>query len=336
MKKIIVLIVLINLFVVACRNNEAQPIPTVAVAAEIGEGSNAGQEGVPNEGTESSAGNTEPVVEADTAVPPTPTPSAPLAATVNGSPLFLADYEAELARYEKGQAELGIETPDPNYRQIVLDALIERMLIEQAAQEQGITVSEEMVDEQMNQLRTTAGETGNFDAWLEANHWTEEEFRQEIASGMVIEQMVALITANVPSAVEQVRARMIQLDDPTLANTVLTQARNGDDFAFLAQQHSLDSTTSQDGGDIGFFAQGSLLVPEIETAAFALANPGDVSDVISVANADGTTTYYVVQLVERDPQRPLPANMQYLLYEEAFQNWVTGLWQNSTVERLVQ
>ena len=333
MKKIIVLIILINLFVVACNNNEDQAIPTVAVAAEIGEG---GDAGVGNEGVESTEGNAQPVVEADTAVPPTPTQSAPLAATVNGSPIFLADYEAELARYEKGQAELGIETPDPNYRQIVLDALIERMLIEQAAQEQGITVSPEMVDEQLNQLRTTAGEAGNFDAWLEANHWTEEEFRQEIASGMVIEQMVALITANVPSAVEQVRARMIQLNDATVASTVLTQARNGDDFAFLAQQHSLDNTTAQDGGDIGFFAQGSLLVPEIETAAFALTNPGDVSEVITVANADGTTTYYLVQLVERDPQRPLPANMQYLLYEEAFQNWVAGLWQNATVERLVQ
>ncbi len=331
MKKFVLLFILLNLLVVSCNNSDDTPIPTLAAAAEIQQ-----IDDTNNVNTDSGA-SSEPVVEAaDTAVAATATPAEPMAAVVNGQPILLADYEAELARYEKGQAELGIETPDPNYRQIVLDALIEKSLIEQAAQEQGIIVSDEMVEEQLAQLRTTAGETGNFDAWLEANHWTEDEFRKEIASGMVIEQMVALITANVPSTAEQIRARMIQVNDLDLANTLLTQARNGDDFAFLAQQHSLDTTTAQDGGDIGFFAQGSLLVPEIETAAFALVNPGDISDVITVTNADGATTYYLVQLVERDPQRPLPANMQYLLYEEAFQNWVSGLWQNATIERVVQ
>ena len=129
---------------------------------------------------------------------------------------------------------------------------------------------------------------------------------------------------------------MIQLDDPTLADTLLAQIRNGDDFVFLAQQHSVDEMTASDGGDLSFFAKGSLLVPEIENAAFALINPGDVSEVVSVANDDGTTTYYLVQLVERDPQRPLPANMQYLLYEEAFQSWISGLRQNATIEQLTQ
>lgn len=331
MKKTYLLILFLTLFLVAC-NNEDTSIPTVASVAEFA--GNNGDTAVSNP-TENTETNSEPMAE-DTAVPPTATPSEPLAAMVNGQPLFLVDYEAELARYEKGQAELGIETPDPNYQQIVLDALIEKMLIEQAAQEQGIVVSDEMVNEQLNQLRTTAGETGNFDAWLEANHWTEEEFRKEIASGMVIEQMVALITTNVPSTVEQVRARMIQLDDPNEASTLLTQIRNGDDFATLAQQYSLDEMTASEGGDLSFFAQGSLFVPEIEVAAFALANSGDVSEVLSVANDDGTTTYYLVQLVERDPQRPLPANMQYLLYEEAFQNWISSLRQNATVEQMIQ
>ena len=197
MKKLSFLILIFAMTLVACNNNDDALIPTLAPTAELENLNNDTAVSSPEENVETNSDS----VAADTAVPPTATPSEPLAALVNGQPLFLVDYEAELARYEKGQAELGIETPDPNYQQIVLDALIEKMLIEQAAQEQGIVVSDEMVDEQLNQLRTTAGETGNFDAWLEANHWTEAEFRKEIASGMVIEQMVALITANVPSTV---------------------------------------------------------------------------------------------------------------------------------------
>ena len=329
MKKITLFFLITTLLLAACNNSDEQ-IPTVASVAELANGQT--DAAVTTDTTQTSPETT----LSDTAVPATATPSEPMAATVNGQPVFLADYELELARYEQGQAELGIETPDPGYKQIVLDALIEKTLIQQAAAEQGVTVTPEMVEQQLSQLRAEAGETGNFAAWLEANHWTEEEFREEIASGMVIQQMVALVTAGVPTTVEQVRANVIQVNDLELANTLLAQIRNGDDFGFLATQNSIDSFTAPEGGDLGFFAQGSLLVPEVESAAFALPNVGDVSDVVTVTNADGSATYYIVQLTERDPQRPLPADMQVTLYEEAFQRWLAELWQNATVERIVQ
>ena len=332
MKKTTLLIFILVLVLVACSNEEDQPIPTLAPVAEISDTTN--ETAVSN--PDNTQTNPETVVEADTVVPPTATPSEPLAATVNGQPIFLADYEQELARYERGQAEVGNDALDPRYGQIVLDALIEKALIEQAAAEQGIVITPEMVDQEIARLRQEAGEPGNFEAWLEANYWTEEEFRQQLPADMAISQMVAIVTANVPSVAEQVQARIIQLNDPDLANTLLTQIRNGDDFAFLAQQHSLHTVSAQEGGDLGFFAQGSLLVPEVEAAAFALPNPGDVSEVVPVTNADGTTTYYLVQLVERDPQRPLPAEMQVPLLEDTFQRWITGLWQNATVEKMVQ
>jgi len=132
-----------------------------------------------------------------------------------------------------------------------------------------------------------------------------------------------------------VRARYLQVDDPALAETLLAQIQNGDDFALLAQQYSLDTAAGSAGGDLGFFARGSLLVPAVEEAAFALQNPGDVSDVISVTGNDGQTTYYIVQLVERDEQRPLPPDLQYAAWEQAFQQWLEQLWQKAAIERFV-
>ncbi len=332
MKKTFLFILILAIFLVACGGDDEQQIPTLVPVAEVG----GTDTDTAVSDSESVAMTPETIVqEEETAVSSTATPSEPLAALVNGQAITIAVYEQELARYEKGQAELGIETPEDNYQQIVLDALIEKLLITQAAEEQGIVVTPEMVEQQMMELRAVAGEAGNFEAWLEANNWTEEEFRTEIASGMLIEQMVALVTADVSATVEQVRARIIQLDDSNLANTLLTQINNGDGFAFLAQQYSLDAVTASEGGDLGFFAQGTLLVPEIGAAAFALPNPNDVSGVVSVVNENGSTTYYLVQLVERDPQRPLPADMQYLLYEETFQRWIDGLWQSATVERMI-
>lgn len=319
-----IFLILFGLFLLAaCGEEKATPtlVPTASVAEAAGS---------------TAVINTPDEPATPTPIPATPTPTEPLAALVNGQPLFLADFEQELARYEQAQAELGTAvSPQENYQQIVLDALIERMLIQQAAAAEGITVSPETVEQRLADVQQAAGDDAAFAAWLEANRWTEETFREEVAAGLVSEQMVARVTAGVPTAVEQVHARYIQVDDPALADTLLGQVQNGDDFSFLAQQYSLDTASGSEGGDLGFFARGSLLVPEVEDAAFALQNPGDTSPVVAVTGADGQTTYYLVQLVEREAQRPLPPDMQYTVLQQAFSQWLDQLWQNATIERFV-
>lgn len=273
-----------------------------------------------------------------TEIPPTPTPSEPMAALVNDEPIFLATYEKELARYERAQAELGasgVSEPSTGYQAIVLDALIERLLITQAAETLGLAVTPQMVDGKLAELQTAAGDAGNFAAWLEANLWTEEEFREALAAEMLTEQLVSQVTANVPAAVEQVRARYLQVDDLGLAQTLLQQIRNGDEFTALARQYSLDQVTGFNGGDLGFFSRGSLLVPSVEEAAFSL-EPGGVSEVLTETSADGSrTTYYLVQLVERDPMRPLSADMRYSLLQHTFETWLQEQREQAVIIRLV-
>ena len=324
--RLLTILFLALVLLIACNDNPAPATTPDAAGIEAG----------PVIATDSApvdpAATTEP--PPPTAVPPTPTPSEPLAALVNDEPVFLATYEKELARYEQAQAELGL-AGDDNYRTLVLDALIERTLIAQAAAAQDVAVTPTMVEEKLAELRETAGGEANFTAWLEANQFTLEEFRQELAAEMVTEQMVAVVTADVPVAVEQVRARYIQVDDAALAGSLLEQVRAGADFALLAQQHSLDRATAQNGGDLGFFARGSLLVPQVEAAAFALAESLAVSDVVSATNDQGQTTYYLVQLIERDPQRPLTADLRYVLLQERFEGWLDELWQEAEIVRFV-
>jgi parvulin-like peptidyl-prolyl isomerase len=287
---------------------------------------------VSQEGVQPAATTLPPVVATNTPVPPTPTPTEPLAALVNGEPIFLADFERELARFQAAQTEPSTD-PAADAEQ-VLNALIERALILQAAAAEGVTVSPEEVEAQLAELRTAAGDEAGFAAWLQTNQWTEAEFRETLAAELIVGQMVSRVTADVPTAAEQVRASYIQLDDAALAQSVLERARAGDDFAFLAEQNSVDRVTGENGGDLGFFAPGGLLVPEVETAAFAL-QPGQISDVIAVANADGTTTYYIVKVTEREPARELTADARYKLLQAAFDAWLDTLWGSATVERFV-
>jgi len=282
--------------------------------------------------TEQNPGPTSPP-PTETAVPPTPTPTEPLAALVNDEPIYLADYEKELARYEQAHQELGQETSG-DYRAVVLDALIDRTLITQAAAKDGIVVTPEMVDAKLAELRAAASDENNYTAWLEANQWTEEEFRQALAAEMVTAQMRDKVTADVPQAVEQVHARYLQVDDAVLAANLLEQIRAGADFGLLAQQYSRDSTTAPSGGDLGFFPQGVLLVPEIESVAMSL-QPGETSDVITVTEADGSQNYYLVQVIERDAQRPLSAEMRYNLLTQAFDTWLQDQRNQAVITQLV-
>ena len=273
-----------------------------------------------------------PVAATSTPVPPTPTPTEPLAAQVNGQPITLADFDRELARFAAVQPPQAALAADASAR--VLDALIERELILQAAAAEGVVVSDEAVAQRLADLKATYATPAEFDAWLQSVGYTEEEFRAALAAELVTGEMAARLAAGVPDTAEQVRARYIQLDDATLAQQVLDRARAGDDFAFLAQQNSVDRVTAEIGGDLGFFAPGSLLVPEVEAAAFAL-QPEAISDLIAVTDAAGKTTYYIVQMTEREADRPLSMDAYQAALQAAFDAWLADLHAAATIERLI-
>lgn len=75
------------------------------------------------------------------------------------------------------------------------------------------------------------------------------------------------------------------------AEAIVRRLRNGEDFATLARQFSIDMTRDK-GGDLGWFGRG-VMVEEFEAAAFAL-KPGQVSDVVKTVFG-----YHIIKLDER-------------------------------------
>lgn len=273
-----------------------------------------------------------PSPPAPSPTPPPPTPTPQLAALVNGQPILLADYETELARYEMAQEELGLApgADGSDYRQLVLDALIEKELLRQTAVAAGVAISAQMVDERLAELREAAADHIGFDAWLATNKWTPESFRAALADEMMVAVIIDQITAEVPYTAEQVRARYLQVDDGALAELLLAQINEGADFGELARAHSRDLITGPAGGDLGFFARGSLLVSQVEEAAFAL-QPEQVSDVIAVTDEAGATIYYIVQLMAREPERPLSTDRRAALLQATYDAWLAEQLAGATI-----
>ncbi len=265
-----------------------------------------------------------------------PTAEAPLAALVNGQPIYLADYEREVGQYEADLLARGIDPSSAEgqsemaqARAWILDWLITEALIEQAAIAAGITVSDAELDVSMQAIVAENGGEEAFQAKLATRGETYEDARSRQRRELIVAAMTQRVAEAVPEVAEQVRARHILVNTQEEAERLLVQLQAGADFASLAQAYSQDPNTRDSGGDLGFFPRGILTAPEVEEAAFAL-QPGQFSGVVL-----SLLGYHIVQVVERDPARPLNPDDRRFLQERALQAWVDGLRAQATIQVFV-
>jgi hypothetical protein len=278
---------------------------------------------VPAANSTTQAASTIPPAGAETEnVPASPTPSSTpqaLAATVNSEGISLAEYQAELERYK---AASGTDLA-PEEKQRVLQDLIDQVLLSQGAAGEGFMVDESLLEERMAALAEQAGGAQALADWMQANSYDEKSFRQALRRSIAAAWMRDRIIALMPKTAEQVHARQILLYDSAEAEDVLSQLKAGNDFGNLALTY--DSIT---GGDLGWFPRGYLPNAGLEEAIFAL-QIDEFSPVIETLAG-----FHIVQLLERDPQRPLSPDALLIYQWRAVQEWLEQRRSASQIEIL--
>ncbi len=254
-------------------------------------------------------------VETNTALPPTAT-SIPLAARVNGEEITLAEYQAELARY---RTAAGTELASDD-ETLVLQNLIDELLLAQAAAQAGFVVDDAVLQERIAQLDIGEDALQN---WLMEHGYTAESFEAAMRRAIAAAWMRDQIVAQTPRTAEQVHARQILLYNSEEADAVLAQLQAGADFAALAEQY--DPVT---GGDLGWFPRGYLLVGELDDPIFQLL-AGEVSSVI-----ESSIGYHIVQVIERDPARPLEPDAYRATQLHTLAQWLADQRAQSEIEVL--
>jgi parvulin-like peptidyl-prolyl isomerase len=262
-----------------------------------------------------------------------------LAAKVNDQPIFLETYQKQVHQFEQTLQAQGLDlaseegqTTLGQIQRQVLDALIDQAIIEQEAAQLGISVSEETIETKAQESVTQGQGQEQFEAWLVANNLTYEEFKDTIRFQTIANQMFEQITSNVSESAEQIELRQILVADEATARTIIEQLKTGVDFATLAQEYSLDESNrdAKRGGSLGWFPrQAGLVPPNVEEIAFSLQQ-NEVSGPIKTPLG-----FHIIQLQNRETDRPLKIEMLQALKEQLFTAWLMERRAASTIEKFV-
>ncbi len=272
-----------------------------------------------------------------TCPPPGPLPaSARLAARVNGQGISLELYNRQLAQAEDAFKQQGIDLGSPagqetikSLRQQVLDQMINEVVIAQQAEKESIRIADADLNARLAQMVQDAGSVDKVSAYLEKFQLSLGDLCAQMRSSMLGEKMLDRATAALPTQAEQVHVRQILVSTPALAQSLRDRARQGEDFASLARQYSMDETSKSNGGDLGWVAKG-IRAPELDAVIFQLPL-NQTSDVVATELG-----YHILQVLDKDKARALPP--EYIQYQRQsyFLSSLQGWRDAMKIERLVQ
>ncbi len=252
-------------------------------------------------------------------------------ATVNGEKIYKNDlYEAMIS---SGGKEM-------------LNQLISKELIIQESKRQGIEVSKEEIDQELNKFTEELG--AYFDQFLEQSNMTKEQLRKELEINQCLRKMAleqieisdqdleAYFEENRDkfNISEQVEARHILVKTEEEAAGIISELQAGGDFAALAKEHSLDTNNKDKGGNLGLFPRG-IMEEAFEEAAFTLSK-GEISQPVETSHG-----YHVIEVLDHQQAREVTfeevkdeVREQKIdeLISPTVQTILTALWDEADIE----
>ena len=229
----------------------------------------------------------------------------PVAATVNGEEIIQEELDLEYSKLsEQYRAILTKEA--------ILEQIIDKMLLLQKAEEEGIVVSELEIEAQINIIKQQFPTEEIFIQILEQQNFTLDELSVQIEEQLVLNK---LLNQTVFSKIEvtekeisdyyienkeqfnavsgQIRAAHILVSSLDEAEEIIVLLKDGTDFGELALARSQDPSATLNKGDLGFFEKGTM-VAEFEDVAFRL-RAGEISGPIE--------TQFGFHIIKRLPNR---------------------------------
>jgi parvulin-like peptidyl-prolyl isomerase len=235
-------------------------------------------------------------------------------ATINGDVVSKADFEVELSRELQAMEGVPPRTPEQTepFKQALLETLIERAVLLQAAKAAQVTVTPDEVDRRVLALASEYP-AESFDAALAQGQTTRTELEKKTREQLIIEKLfdkevyarVAVTEDQIRryfdehgtdfTEPEEVRASQIVVKGLDDAKKLQQQLWAGKKFPDLARRYSL-GPEARVGGDLGWFPRG-VMPPQFDEQVFKLP-VGQVSEVVSTDYG-----FHLFKVIEKKPAR---------------------------------
>lgn len=249
--------------------------------------------------------------------------------------IYRDSYERQLGEDALTRVESDGRTLETVIKQGVLDTLIVERLIKQDSIANNITVTDQELNERMEELIESLGGETEFDDFLESNSMTREYFTNYTRNDILFNKHSENFINNIEISDEDgkdffnenkedlivLKASHILLSTEEDGNRVLKALKDGESFEDLAIRESKDSTSAVNGGDLGYIVKGKYAaVPEFDKAVFEL-EVGEISDLIKTE-----VGYHIIRLDDRrDTFEELKDEIADLLKNQQYAKYVKDL-----------
>jgi foldase protein PrsA len=169
------------------------------------------------------------------------------------------------------------------YGAAAVEQLIADKIVAAEAKKEKISITDEDLDKEVEQLKQSYGGEEVFNQVLASNNTTVDVLKDELKNYLtmrkLIEPQIEISDEEIKTyfdenkdslgEAEQVKASHILVEDEAVAKEVKQKLTDGADFAELAKEYSTDEGSKENGGELGSFPRGTM-VTEFEDAAFSL------------------------------------------------------------------
>ena len=285
-----------------------------------------------------------------------------VAAKVNGDTISTTQVDEQLEQLKKQYPTMFTGADGEgrllDFKQRIVDNLVNTKLVEQAAKDKGISVSDADVQKQVDTLKANFKDQTQFEAALTSAGMTVETLKASIRQQLVTNKLMEQLAANDKvgdkdiqdyynnnktqfSQKAQKRAShvLFKADDKATATKVLKQIKAGDTtLAQAAKKYSVDTVTAAKGGDLGG-PNGTSYVPEF-TAALEKLSKGQTSALVQ-----STYGWHIITVTDTRPAKQqtlaeVKAQIQQIIVQkrkaEAYQKFLDQLRKDAKIEILLE
>ena len=183
-------------------------------------------------------------------------------------------------------------------------------------------LTEDDIEQGMRDI--AGGETGDiteseFKEWyrqqLNETSFTDAEFREFVSTNLLAARLMKYLAERVSTVAEQFHVHMIVVETYDDAMEVRTRWEEGEDFVDLAREVTLDESTRENGGDLGWMPAG---VNDLVDWVIQDLDIGVVSQPVTETG----TYFYLFMISERDVARPLEEDDLLVLQSQVLNEWL--------------